>query len=163
MAQPPRFAARTKIITDLSISEGSRLLYLFLDDQAHGEARLAMKRLRIAVMMGLSMREVSYRLRNLENAGYVATKRTRGGNVYDLLLHACALPDVHACSPTSARPCTSNLIEQETTRTSPTPPLKKERCQWCRGRGARPGACAGSCPGCDGTGIADYRVRAASA
>jgi hypothetical protein len=33
-SRPPRFFARSAILTDSSLSDGAKLLYLFLDDQA---------------------------------------------------------------------------------------------------------------------------------
>ncbi len=157
MAQPQRFATRTRILTDLSISEGSRLLYLFLDDQARGESRLALKQLRAAVMMGITTREFRYRIGELCRAGYMTMRRTLHGNVYDFSRNTCSDAEGNTRSARIGTGVPVHPYEQEATRTSPTPPMKKERCQWCHGKGARPGCVAGTCPGCDGSGIANFR------
>lgn len=81
--QPERFAQRSRILTDISLSEGARLLYLFLDDQARGQSKLYAKQLRLSVMIGISTREFRRRLGELESAEYLTVRRSMTGNSYD--------------------------------------------------------------------------------
>lgn len=122
-AQPPRFAARSRILTDLAISEGARLLYLYMDDQGRGEPSLSLKRLRMAVILGISSREITRRLAELAKCGYLAIRRTIHTNVYDFAWTVRSLSDVTTESPRRGPAGHIHPIRQESTRT-PLPPLK---------------------------------------
>lgn len=141
MAQPPRFAARSKILTDLAVSEGARLLYLFLDDQSRGDRCVKVKRLRMAVQLGIGIREVTRRSQELETAGYLAVERTLRGNMYDLKRTTESHSDVTTESPRKGPPGHMHAEGvQETSSGTPTPYGETEEetpgptCPVCQGR-----------------------------
>ena len=132
MSQPARFAARTKILRDHTISEGARLLYLFIDDELRGAQSGHLNRKASAQLIGICEREWTYRIRVLENAGYLMTNRRIKGNSYVLILHGRAPSKLHA---DAARTCTGvhiHPLEQET-QEPPTP--LRENCPECSGAG----------------------------
>jgi len=83
MSQPARFAQRSRILTDVTISASGCRLFLLLDDQAKGDDSIKIKQRRLAVLMGLGDWQLRQLLRELEAAGYLRTKRSMTGNVYD--------------------------------------------------------------------------------
>ncbi len=83
--QPPRFAARSRILYDLTISEGARLLYLALDDQAMGESSVLLNQERQIELLGRKEREIRLRIGELVRAGYVRIQRTGRSNVYEFV------------------------------------------------------------------------------
>ncbi len=83
--QPPRFAARSRIIYDLTISEGARLLYLALDDDSQGQPSVFEKQHRRSVLMKRTEREIRLRMNELERAGYIRIRRTGRSNVCEFV------------------------------------------------------------------------------
>ena len=167
MAQPPRFAARSRILTDLSVSEGARLLYLFLDDQSRGERTVKVKCLRLAVQMGISTRQLTRYLRSLERAEYLKTVRTIRGNMYDLLRTPMSdsnqTPMSARIGPLSPIPIVERAREEQETSSRPPTPYGKNPetpgpiCPECGGRGVKPEvsrglAIARRCGKCGGRG-----------
>lgn len=163
MAQPPRFAARSRILTDLSVTEGARLLYLLLDDQSRGDRMVKVKCLRLAVQMGISTRQLTRYLRSLERADYIKTVRTIRGNMYDLLRTSMSDSNQTSMSAPIGHPCPMHTEGvQETSSRPPTPygenPEKpRAACPDCGGRGVKPEVSRGlslarRCGVCDGCG-----------
>jgi len=124
--QPDRFRLRSAILTDLNLSEGARLFYLFLDDQGRGKPIVKMKQLRISVMMGISPRELQNRLAELVVIGHLFCTRGRYGNEYRLPFsdtHTRAYlegPDTHGCAGQIRTPVriSSLYVNQEHPRTT---------------------------------------------
>ena len=82
MSQPARFAQRSRILTDVTISASACRLFLLLDDRAKGDDSIKIKQRRLAVLMGLGDWQLRQCLRELERSEYLTTKHTRAGNVY---------------------------------------------------------------------------------
>ncbi len=125
MAQPPRFTARTRAISDLALSDGAQRLYMLLDDEAHGEPSLHLKQLRIAVALGISTRELQFRLGELEASRYLTIRRTIHGNRYEFVwtdTNACSHPNANAASPRMRTPVREHLYRQEPSRIPPLSP-----------------------------------------
>ena len=83
MSQSARFAQRSRILTDLSISATAVRAFLLLDDQACGDDTIKIKQRRLAVLLGLAQRQLRSLMTELSSAGYLQVRRTRTGNVYD--------------------------------------------------------------------------------
>ena len=82
MSQPARFAQRSRILTDVTISASACRLFLLLDDQAKGDDSIKIKQRRLAVLMGLGDWQLRQYIRELERSKYLTTKHTMTGNVY---------------------------------------------------------------------------------
>lgn len=129
-------------------------MFLFLDDYARGEGMVPpLKQLRLAVLLQLSRRETVRRLAELGRAGYLQIRRTMTGNFYQFAWAAESQANVPALAQAKCQPGHNVPYRQETTST-PLTPQRGERCNWCRGKGHRPGAIKGTCPGCKGSGEA---------
>lgn len=122
--QPPRFLFRTRAISDLALSDGAQRLYMLLDDEARGETSLHLKQLRLAVTLGISTRELQFRIGELEASKYLTIRRTIHGNRYEFVwkdTNAGSQADANHISPRMRTPVHMLPITQETTST-PLPP-----------------------------------------
>ena len=129
--QPPRFAVRSLVIRDISISPGARILYMYLDDETRDHWRLYEKQLRLAVKMGITTRQLRTQLGELRDAGYLTIRQTMNGNVYDLERKKTSGPNGKETSDRSGRKLPVLPITQETT-SSPQPPASGgQRCGLC--------------------------------
>lgn len=149
--QPPRFAVRSLIIRDISISPGARILYIYLDDATQDHWKLYEKQLRLAVTMGITTRQLRTQLGELREAGYIAIRQTMNGNVYELERKKTSDPDGKKTSARSGRKLPILPCVQETTST------EGALCFQCNGKGLITrvirGAGANSrCDACDGSG-----------
>src|SRR5579863_2160818 len=121
MLQPPRFAVRSSVIRDISISPGARILYMYLDDETQDHWRLYEKQLRLAVKMGITTRQLRTQLGELSRAGYILIRQTMNGNVYELERKKTSDSNGKKTSDQSGRKLPVVPITQETTST-PQPP-----------------------------------------
>src|ERR1700677_3256298 len=111
--QPPRFSARSEILRDVSISSTACRLYLLLDDESRDHWRLYEKQLRLAVMLGISTRQLRTCVGELARAGYITVKQTINGNVYDLERKKTSASDGKETSARSGRKLPVHLLKQE--------------------------------------------------
>lgn len=154
--QPGRFVQRSRILRDLTLSDGAARLFLLLDDEARGEPELFIKQQRLAVLTGTVPRELYRRLRELTDNHYIEIRHTMRGNVY--VFHRTTESDsnrtaesyrIGPLSPVAYKERARQEIPQEI---PPLPP-RGGKCSLCRGRGHRSGAIPGTCPGCGGAGV----------
>jgi hypothetical protein len=96
--QPARFAQRTYILRDLNLSSGAARLFLLLDDESRGADAVRVNQLRLAVSLGVSTREIRYRMRELLEAGHLTVSRHQNGNMYEFARNACSASDRNSCS-----------------------------------------------------------------
>ena len=89
-SQTDRILARVRVLRDIDISEGARMLYMLLDDEARGQTSVAIKQLRLAVLCGVTKREIRYRLAELLKAGYLRVVHQRYLNLYCLERNTCS-------------------------------------------------------------------------
>lgn len=114
--QPPRFLFRTRAISDLALSDGAQRLYMLLDDEARGETSLHLKQLRLAVTLGISTRELQFRIGELEASKYLTIRRTIHGNRYEFVwkdTNAGSQADANHISPSMRTPVHMLPITQE--------------------------------------------------
>lgn len=130
-AQPPRFAARSAVIRDISLSPGARVLYMYLDDETQNHSRFHEKQLRLAVKMGITTRQLRAQMGELRDAGYVSIRHTRNGNVYELERKKTSDPDGKEISVQMGRKLPVHLITQETTNTPLPLASEGQRCGLC--------------------------------
>jgi hypothetical protein len=127
MAQPPRFAARSRIIRDIQISAQALRLYLFLEDEACGEERIAIRQQKITLALGLGRkrRRVIDLLAELQGGGYLSYRRGLYGNVYEFsYAQKTAQADVQKTARGRRNNLHMPLFEQETQE--PPTPLRQE-------------------------------------
>ena len=161
-----RWAHRQQALMDTSMSDGARLLYALMDDWARGDNELYMKQRKMAVGAGLCDRELRNRLHELESAGYIGIVHKMTGNHYVFHRHAGADSNRHGGAARIGTPVptvyTRNARAQERQQEIHYPPTPASggflKCEVCRGKGQRPGAIRGSCPGpCKGSGYYERR------
>lgn len=138
MSQPARFAQRSRILTDVTISASACRLFLLLDDQSRGEPTIKIKQRRLAVLLGLDPRQLKRLLRELTAAEYLLINRTILGNVYDFDRTKMSLSEGTKMSPRMGQKCPIAL--QRNTRAQeisqeilpPLPPASGGiRCETC--------------------------------
>ena len=93
-----RFAAREVVMSDSTLSEGARLLYLCLDEYARGADVAFPSQKTLAGRLGMSLRTIERHLKQLREAGVVEAARRSLGGPNEYRLAARDLP------PTSRQP-----------------------------------------------------------
>ncbi len=83
MSQDERFAIRSRILRDDHISNGAVRLFLFLDDESHGNERISMTLERITNQIHIKERQLRELLRELRTDNYLRVYNTLTGNVYE--------------------------------------------------------------------------------
>lgn len=164
--QPARFAARTRAIFDAGLHHSSAVIYAALDEYARFDGRSWPRQGDLAIRLGMSRRTVQRGIEQLIELGYVTVKRGRYSNTYQMVWwKSTDAPSVSHLEFSDASPVTPQMRHQlrmhirkkqdNETEVPPLSPLQGERtmkCFVCRGRGQRPGAIRGTCPGCSGSG-----------
>lgn len=133
MSQPARFAQRSRILTDVTISASACRLFLLLDDQAKGDDSIKIKQRRLAVLLGLDTRQLKRLIIELTAAKYLRIKRTILGNVYDFDRTKMSLSEVTKMSPRMGQKCPLPPYGvQEILQEPPLPPASGGiRCAIC--------------------------------
>ena len=98
MPQPPRFAARTRALSDGKLTYGARFFYAFLDDLAMGNGWFRKQQHVLAAMSNASVRSVQEWLVELRQAGYISPTPYEGGAQCYVLSWA-SHPGVKAITP----------------------------------------------------------------
>lgn len=134
--QPPRFAARSRIIRDEIIPHGAARLYLLLDDIGWS-GQCVIRQNVLADFLGSDVRTVRRWLDALVRAGYLVEDRQRLSNRYVLGWSADRTPVSDLVGHQIGHPCppdrtsmSAPSLEAEKQNTPPTPSCKK-----CQGRG----------------------------
>lgn len=150
-SQPPRFSARTAILSDPGLLDGPKALYLYLDDLSRGRPSVTAKQAYLGTVLNITRQTVRNRLDILEKSGYLKVTRMQACSLFTFGwgFTSDVKPVLHQMSNGVSIP---SLLKKQDIQEPPYPLTKRKTCEWCRGAGQRPGAVRGSCPGCGGTG-----------
>lgn len=158
-----RIRARITVTKDNTISDGAARLYCLLDDYAREKGECWPSQRTLARELDCTIRLVQYRLAELVQSQIVRAEIEVTGsgrrNRYSLFHRISSPPmgdEKSFVTPLQnlSSPPPSHLYMNQEIETVPPAPRKRgdRRCDWCHGKGHRPGAVRGSCPGCGGCG-----------
>jgi hypothetical protein len=94
--QPPRMRDRTRVIFDRQLSHGAVRLYMALDDTARQDGVCELQQADIGGSIGVADRYLRELLEELEDGGYLTTKRLQRGCRYTL---GWAVPQIGTIAP----------------------------------------------------------------
>jgi hypothetical protein len=135
-AQQARFAHLNRVMLDVSIPLGARVLYWHLDSHARLDGRCWIKIPKLAALLGKGVRSVKDWLDELRRAGYIDTLRTRRCLVFQLCwfdVHQAAHQDGHDVQKTAAD--VQQAAHHEPLSLYETSFLETSGCDRCGGKG----------------------------